>query len=202
MEADLELQWPALQAWARDEEILAPLGFHRGFVRTESAQWSGEVMAFDQVDHVNVGSQDSPVLSISRGHSRELVKQDLFKNHTTSYVQLETAYMAMWLASRQQLASWMQTQEWAPDLDTLNQRLLREEAAFNVYRIDEKGLKRETHFKSSLVVPYNPHTLTIPDIATLPHLSNNYCDSDGSQQDVLVAAHAFCTIALRDVLGP
>ena len=59
--------------------------------------------------------------------------------------------------------------------------MLREEAAYNVYRINESGSNRGEQFKSSLLVPYNPHTLTIPDIATLYHLSNNYCDSDGSQ---------------------
>ena len=98
---------------AQDEETLAPLGFHRGFVRTEIAQWSGEVMAFDQVDHVSVGSENSPVLGISRGHSSQAMKQELPGNNTLHFVQLETAYMAMWLASRQQLAAWIKTEEWA-----------------------------------------------------------------------------------------
>lgn len=200
MEADLELQWPALQAWAQDEELLAPLGFHRGFVRTEISQWSGEVMAFDQTEHTIVGSEGSPVLATRGVQPSGRPQKGAPANQINHFVQLESAYMAMWLASEQQLAAWTMAPEWAPDLDNFKDRLLREEAAFNLYRTNESSYNRGGQFKNSLLVPYNPHALTIPDIAALNHLSNNYCDSDGRQQAVRVAAHAFCTIALRDVL--
>ncbi len=47
LEHDVEVTWAALQAWAVDSALLEPLGFRRGFVRTEIAPWSGRAMAAD-----------------------------------------------------------------------------------------------------------------------------------------------------------
>lgn len=47
LEHDVEVTWAALQAWAADSALLEPLGFRRGFVRTEIAPWSGRTMAAD-----------------------------------------------------------------------------------------------------------------------------------------------------------
>ena len=47
LEHNVEVTWAALQAWAADSALLEPLGFRRGFVRTEIAPWSGRAMAVD-----------------------------------------------------------------------------------------------------------------------------------------------------------
>ena len=47
MEHDVEGTWAAVGAWAADNALLEPLGFQRGFVRTEIAPWSGRAMAAD-----------------------------------------------------------------------------------------------------------------------------------------------------------
>ena len=166
MEADLELQWPALQAWAQDEEILAPLGFHRGFVRTEISQWSGEIMAFDQTEHTIVGLEGSPALATRSVHSSGRPQKGAPATQSNHVVQLKNAYMAMWLASRQQLAACMMAPEWAPDLNTFKQRLPCEEAAFNLYRTKESSWNRGGHSR----VAYLFHTIhTLLQSKTLPH---------------------------------
>lgn len=42
-----EVTWPALEAWARDQGLLEPLGFMRGFYRTGTAPWSGRTVMVD-----------------------------------------------------------------------------------------------------------------------------------------------------------
>ena len=68
MEDDVGLSWPALEAWAYDESLLAPMGLHRGFVRVQPAQWDGSLIANDQVYTTSLGSGHA---AISVPHTSE-----------------------------------------------------------------------------------------------------------------------------------
>ena len=108
MEDDLELTWAALQAWALDESLLAPLGYHRGFVRTEVAQWDGSIMAPDQVKHTSLSRKPSPVLSIAAPTATGLTHPS---KNAADFVHIHSTYMAMWLGSRNQLAACFKRQD-------------------------------------------------------------------------------------------
>ena len=53
MEDDTEISWPALLSWSVDVGALAPLGFQRGFFRTEISQ-SGDEMLLDAAHAMNM----------------------------------------------------------------------------------------------------------------------------------------------------
>ena len=194
MEDDLELTWSALQAWAHDEHLLAPLGFHRGFVRVELAQWDGNIMALDQTVPLSIVSEDSPVLSVEAPMPGQSIH--LSGNATASFVRLQNSYMAMWLASRSQVAEWFQAPEWSAKLNGQN-GLIREDAAWNLYTVERNLFQKEKHGRS-LVVPYDPSTARIADVAMLPHISNNYCNRESADAE---APHPFCRVRFADVLS-
>ena len=199
MEDDLHLTWPALQAWAYDEGLLAPLGFHRGFVRTEVAHWDGHIMAFEQPNTVSIPSSgqfddDNSVLRVASPMQAEHIH--LSGNAMAQFVRLHDSYMAMWLGSRTQVAEWLQAPEWSARLNR-HGGLIREDAAWNLYTVERGRFKKEKH-KYSLLVPYAPRTATIAKIATLPHLSNIYCSRETADAE---APHSWCRIRFKDVLG-
>jgi hypothetical protein len=47
IEDDTLVPWPAIVSWAFDTEVLAPLGFIRGFYRTEVDPTTGDVVMLD-----------------------------------------------------------------------------------------------------------------------------------------------------------
>ena len=157
MEDDLELTWSALEAWAYDESLLAPMGFHRGFVRVETAQWNGDIMALDQTEPVSVTLDDSRVLSIAISVPAEHVH--ISGDMTANFVRLQSSYMAMWLGSHSQVAEWFQAPEWNARLNG-HGGLIREDAARNLYTIDNNQFRRKEH-ESSLMVPFSPRTVTV-----------------------------------------
>lgn len=194
MEDDLELTWPALQAWAYDESLLAPRGFHRGFVRVEVAQWDGKMMAFDQTERLSVASDDSPIMAFAAEVPAE--HTHLSGNTTASFVRLQSSYMAMWLASRSQLAEWFRAPQWSAALNG-HHDMIREDAAWNLYTIKRNHFRRQKH-KYSLLVPYDPSTATVAKIAMLPHLSNTYCSREAHDAEV---SHPFCKIRFEDIIS-
>ena len=196
MEDDLQLTWAALQAWAHDESLLAPRGFHRGFVRVEHAQWDGAIMAFDQERTVSISASNCGVLQIAASGEHEYTH---FSGNTTAhFVHLDNSYMAMWLATRQQVAEWLPAPEWSSDTNGLTGGI-REDAAWNLYNIESRQFKKgKDGFQRSLVVPYDPNTYTIAHIAMLPHLSNNYCNRESAAAE---ATQLFCRIRFEDLLG-
>ena len=195
MEDDLQLTWSALEAWAYDESLLAPLGFHRGFVRMEHAQWDGRMMAFDQTRTISVSSDDSAVLHIAASRAAE--SSYLSGNATAHFVHLGNSYMAMWMATHHQFADWLLSPEWGIE-GKASVEHIREEAAWNLYTIGSKDFKPgKNGFESSLVVPYNPLTSKLAYIGMLPHLSNNYCARSAAAKE---AGHQFCKIPFDDVL--
>ena len=101
----MELTWPSLRAWATDESLLAPVGLHRGFVRVETAQWDGQLIANDQLHNVSLSTAGADVSVAPSLHGTA---------HRTAshFVHLASSYQAMWVASRMQLALWMRGPEW------------------------------------------------------------------------------------------
>lgn len=193
MEDDLELTWPALQAWAHDESILAPLGYHRGFVRVEFGQTDGRLMTVDQPSPTQVGHDSAATLNVSLWSGREQMHHT--GNITAHFVHLTTSYMAMWLASRQQLSEWLLTPQWSVTNGDGYPLMIRETAAWSLYHIkNDEFHKGKRDFKQTLVVPFDPHTSRIANIAKLQHLSNNYCMIEEPPEG------AACTIAFDDVL--
>ena len=199
MEDDLQLTWPALQAWAYDESLLAPLGFHRGFVRVEVAQWDGHMMVFDQTTPVSIpasgeSDDDSSVVRVVASMPAEYVH--VSGNAVAHFVRLHNSYMAMWLGSRSQVAEWLQAPEWSANLNG-HDGLIREDAAWNLYTVERNHFSKEKH-KYSLLVPYDPRTARIAEIAMLPHLSNNKCSREAA--DAQGPRPGLCRIRFENVL--
>ena len=103
--------------------------------------------------------------------------------------------MAMWLGSQSQVAEWFQAPEWNARLSG-HGGLIREDAARNLYTIDNNQLKRKKH-ESSLMVPFSPTTVTVADIARLPHISNNYCNREAADAE---ATHPLCRLKFKSLL--
>ena len=194
MEDDLELTWSALEAWAYDENLLAPRGFHRGFVRVEVAQWDGKMMAIDQIEQLSVTPDDSPIMAFAAEVPTE--HMHLSGNTSASFVRPQSSYMAMWLASRSQLAEWFEAPQWSAKLNG-HDGMIREDAAWNLYTVKRNHFRRQKH-KYSLLVPYDPGTATVTEIAMLPHLSNNYCSREAHDAEV---SHPFCRIRFEDMIN-
>lgn len=198
MEDDLFLRWGALKAWARDEALLAPLGFHRGLIRTEYAHWDGALMAFDQAAHTDVSSDDSAVLSVATltsSNSSQAPRPSVMAH----FVSLNNSYSGgIWLASRHQVEEWMHNSRFlGPDFEA-GEEMSREDAAWNLYKIEGKQFQKgRSGTLSSLVVPYDPHTLQIPMDATVEHITNNYCSD---QPPAYGAQGLFSKIRFEDVL--
>ena len=53
-EDDQEILWPTLQSRSRDTEALEPLGFQRGFMRTEIEPNDGATVSLDVTDQINM----------------------------------------------------------------------------------------------------------------------------------------------------
>lgn len=56
MEDDTKLSWPVLVSWALDTEVLEPLGFTRGFFRTDFSPATGKLVMMDVAHRVNITS--------------------------------------------------------------------------------------------------------------------------------------------------
>jgi hypothetical protein len=195
MEDDLLLTWQAMQAWAEDEVALAPLGFHRGFVRVEISQWDGRLMAFEQREPTHVKSPGARVISLEVSHHAPLALNA--SRARTDYVQLQNPYMAMWLASREQLAEWMGAPEWGYLPQTMA-GLVREEAAWSVYLVEQSEFKKgKNGFSRSLVWPYDPVTMKLDRIAEVFHIPNNKCKGPSPPQR---GSGDPCTIPFDEVL--
>ena len=197
MEDDLLLTWRALHAWAEDEVALAPLGLHRGLVRVETSQWDGQLMAFDQRLPTPIQSPGARVISLDAAHHAPLAHGT--KRKRKFFVQLQNPYMAMWLASRDQLGHWMAAPEWGYLPETMSD-LIREEAAWSVYLIESAEYKRGVNgFQRSLVWPYDPVAMKLDHIAEVIHIPNNKCKGPLPAKR---GSGAPCTISFDDVLTP
>ena len=196
MEDDLLLTWQALHAWAEDEVALAPLGFHRGFVRVETSQWDGRLMAFDQRVPTPVKSPGARVISINATQHAMLAHGRTRTRET--FAQLQNPYMAMWLGSREQLGDWMRASEWEFLPHTMP--LIREEAAWSVYLIESAEYRRGADgFQRSLVWPYDPVAMKLDHIAEVRHIPNNKCSGPLPPKR---GSGLPCTIPFDEVLTP
>ncbi|CAL5224022.1 g6642 [Coccomyxa viridis] len=111
----------------------------------------------------------------------------------------ENPYMAMWLASRDQLGHWMAAPEWGYLPETMSD-LIREEAAWSVYLIESAEYKRGVNgFQRSLVWPYDPVAMKLDHIAEVIHIPNNKCKGPLPAKR---GSGAPCTISFDDVLTP
>ena len=189
----MELTWPALRAWAADESLLAPIGLHRGFVRVETAQWDGQLVANDQLHNVSLSMAGANVRIVPSLHGDA---------HGTAshFVHLASSYQAMWVGSRKQLTAWMRGPEWSAAQNGYNDNPIREGAAHNLYSLKTDKFQRQgLHgILSSLVVPYDPAARRVLPIAAIVHLDTK--ESDCSLDAPRPAGTTFCTIYFDDLL--
>lgn len=80
--------------------------------------------------------------------------------------------------------------------------LVREMAAWNVYGSPEGKFCNvftdyDASYRDSLLVPYDPNSCTIKEIAALPHLSNSMRFRDAADAG---APNPFCRIPFSEVL--
>ena len=189
----MELTWPSLRAWAADESLLVPMGLHRGFVRVETAQWDGRLIANDQMHNVSLSMADADVSIVPSLHGDA---------HGTArhFVHLANSYQAMWVASRMQLAVWMRGPEWGAAQNGYTDNPSREDAAHNLYSLRTDHFQRQglRGILSSLVVPYEPALRRVLPVAAIAHLDTK--ESDCSLEAPRPAGSAHCTIYFDDLL--
>ena len=192
-EDDVELTWPALRAWAADESLLAPVGLHRGFVRVETAQWDGRLIANDQLHNVSLSMAGADVSIAPSLHGDA-------HGAAGHFVHLASSYQAMWVASRMQLALWMRGPEWSAAQDGYTDNPSREDAAHNLYSLKTDHFQRQglRGILSSLVVPYDPVARRVLPVAGIAHLDTK--ESDCSLEAPRPAGTAHCTIYFDDLL--
>ena len=188
MEDDTQVLWPSLKAWARDEELLAPFGLHRGFVRVETGQWSGMLVANDQLGSVQLPSN---TFNVSTG------TPDKTSHH---FVHLNNSYMAMWLATRDQLQQWLKSAQWALNEADVSGGMIREAAAWNLYSVmpSRSVANYSTRIPTTLMVPYNPVTSRVMPIAMIRHLDTK--ESACSSETAPPAG--FCSVSIENLLVP
>ncbi|CAL8471658.1 g11200 [Coccomyxa elongata] len=155
LEHDVEVTWAALQEWAADSALLEPLGFLRGFVRTEIAPWSGRAMAADAEAPVNLTGYD------------KWVRVTDARNASRFFLQLPTPASGAWVASAaHRLISWRLT---------THRRSIQWEGS---EALADQGIFIEPPpwgFNSSALVPYDPVRALLLDGVQIQRVSNEVC---------------------------
>jgi hypothetical protein len=188
IEDDTFISWPSLVSWALDSEVLQPLGFMRGFYRTEVNADTGELV---MLDHIGLPPVDltryrrvvhleaSPMVCNSTDGTWRHSRHRVTGNHTcfvhASYIELPMPFMGMWISTHQQLQQFMKSVYWDKD------------AALAVkvpHPVPLGYPERSTFFNqivsvpaghlSASVVPYDPSAKQLSNVAAISHLRNAY----------------------------
>ncbi|KAK9918647.1 hypothetical protein WJX75_005638 [Coccomyxa subellipsoidea] len=156
MEHDVEVTWAAVGAWAADNALLEPLGFQRGFVRTEIAPWSARAMAADAQAPVNL-TEYSRWLSVTDG-----------LDVSRSFLQLPHPFSGAWVATHRQLERFISWQLSSSRSKEAN----KAEAAANTILF---AGPLPNGFTSSAVVPFEWNNSWLSRRAHVHRVSNELC---------------------------
>ena len=174
IEADILLSWPALVSWARDTELLSPLGFQRAMYRVEVAPWDGKYVMLDAFQ-----GRLTALKAINF--------TDIAADQHSHYLQLNFSYMGLWVYTRAQLAQFMQTARWSGQ-GYIGTKQTREHAAW--------GYQQESPpagFEHNNMVPYDAKTRQLHLVAAVEHLANNYAHSAHAALFCLWSLHGGCS---------
>jgi hypothetical protein len=189
IEDDTHVPWPALVSWAFDTEVLEPLGFVRGFYRTEISPKTGDVVFLDITGRVTESQWNRSIqiasapLVCNTTLGDWNVTQRIIGSPTTclihsTYIELRWIYMGMWISTHSQLEKFIHSEVW------------QKEKALGVVTLPNGiGIKfgypeRSTIFNQLLevpaghetasVIPYDSYTKKLATSAAVAHLRNAY----------------------------
>jgi hypothetical protein len=181
-------------SWAFDTEVLAPLGFVRGFYRTEVNPTTGDVAMLDCLEPLSMSECQNrsihiPLLSspfvCNTTYGDWIVAQP---NATTrqaatclahaNYIELPCPYMGMWISSHQHLQKFIQSDFWVKEkaitIDSVNGTDVSSFGYPERSNIFHMLLDVPAGHKFASVIPYDPHTKELATNAAIAHLRNAY----------------------------
>jgi hypothetical protein len=190
LEDDTLVPWPALVSWAFDTEVLEPLGFMRGFYRTEVHPTTGDVVLLDVTGHVvesdwkrSIRVASSPLVCNTTAGDWNATQPTVTSARTclihSTYIELPWYYMGMWIATHLQLQKCMQSQVWEKD------SALALTFIHDISLVDQFGYPERANALNQLVevpvghdtanvIPYDPATKQLATNAAVAHLRNAY----------------------------
>jgi hypothetical protein len=193
LEDDTHVPWPALVSWAFDTEVLEPLGFLRGFYRTEVSPMTGDVVLFDIRGHVveshwkrSIRIAPAPLVCNTTSGDWNVTQPAAASPKTclihAAYIELPWIYMGMWISTHSQLTLFIQSEVWEKE-KALNATYIHD------LRVEFGYPERSTVFnqlvqvpeghQTASVIPYDPATKQLATNAAVAHLRNGYFNSSG-----------------------
>jgi hypothetical protein len=195
LEDDTLVPWPAMVSWAFDTEVLEPLGFMRGFYRTEVSPKTGDLVLMDIRGHVieshwkrSIQVTPSPLVCNTTAGDWT-VPQPIATSPTTclihsTYIELPWCYMGMWISTHQQLQKFIQSQVWEKE------KALAIESIHGISGVKWFGYpERSTVYnqfvevpaghETANVIPYDPFNKQLATNAAVAHLRNGYFNYSG-----------------------
>ena len=158
LEEDILVSWPTLVSWARDTELLAPLGMNRAMFRVEVAPWNGKQTLIDEFEGMLKALR---ILSCSNAA----------KDQHSHYTQLDFSDMGMWVYMADQMAIFLSSQYWNVTIldEEDNSSFPREFAAWGFNQV-----AKIDGFSHANVVPLDLQRRKLLMVGAIEHLSNNY----------------------------
>jgi hypothetical protein len=192
LEDDTLVPWPALVSWAFDTEVLEPLGFMRGFYRTEVNPKTGDVVLLDVTGRVveshwkrSIQVASSPLVCNTTAGDWNVTQPTVTSPGRTclihsTYIELPSYYMGMWISTHlQRLQKCIRSQVWEKD------KALALTFIHDISLVDQFGYPERANALNQLVevpaghdtanvIPYNPLTKQLASNADVAHLRNAY----------------------------
>jgi hypothetical protein len=196
LEDDTLVPWPALVSWAFDTEVLEPLGFMRGFYRTEVSPMTGELVLLDIRGHVvesqwkrSIQVAPSPLVCNTTAGEWNSTQPTVTSSPRTclihsTYIELPWCYMGMWISTHLQLQKFIQSNLWEKE------KALALESLYGIEAVRWFGYpERSTVFQQFVevptghetanVIPYDPVAKQLATNAAVAHLRNAYFNFSG-----------------------
>lgn len=197
MEDDTRLSWPAVVSWALDTEVLAPLNFTRCIYRTEVDVETGGGNMLDWSSPLQLDYSNTLNVTYNADYAR--VQDRLQKasdcrcgKHRDGtlwpcrvhayYLTPAAPFQGMWIASREQLLSFMAHPYWKKE-DALKANLAYgmgypERTTFMILAVNVPA-----GYQSSCMVPFvfsdKETGLSLPAVAEVEHMRNGYSSTPG-----------------------
>jgi hypothetical protein len=191
LEDDTLVPWPALVSWAYDTEVLEPLGFMRGFYRTEVSPMTGELVLMDIRGHVveshwrrSIQVAPSPLVCNTTAGDWNSTRPTVTCLIHSTYIELPWCYMGMWISTHLQLQKFIQSNLWEKE------KALALESIHGIVGVKWFGYPERstvynqfvevpTGHETANVIPYDPVAKTLATNAAVAHLRNAYFNSSG-----------------------
>mmetsp|Transcript_6346 Transcript_6346/g.18245 ORF Transcript_6346/g.18245 Transcript_6346/m.18245 type:complete len:432 (-) Transcript_6346:294-1589(-) len=188
LEDDTEISWEALLSWGADAEALAPLGFQRGFFRTEVRHDGREVLldvgeTINMTDWKRTVEVDCRAAPCCQVEDPEVPYWQLREGpplcQHRHYISMHQPFMGMWLCTRAQLAQFTASPLWHKEV-ALAANLTDEDNIVYTWNYPERSnailqlANVPEGFYSASVVPYDPELRILLPIGRVEHERNGY----------------------------